>query len=485
MSRVRITLVAALAAVVACGQSQSLVGGVCAPGYVDCDDECVSVASDPNHCGGCGVVCASGECLSGACMEVPDEAPLPIDAARARERTGPGDASHDARPHPHDAGVDAHDAARDATRPSEHDAAHEAPRRDAPTHTYDSGARAADAGPPDALQDEAQRDARADTERHDAHWDDASRATRKDADVHDGADKHDGRDDSARPDAAHAATPDAAHAATPDAARREAASHADACCGSCAYDTDPMNCGRCGHVCVSGLCGDGTCTGSTSGDIVVIGHDYAATSPRVSEATILSNAVLLPPSNPLQVLSFDEYSDATQLANVKGVLTQAAATLGRTVQITSVTEATDVPGELGGSAYDVLLVSDQADAPPGTLAPLGVSWATALAGFLAAGGDVVVLDGASGAHAQMAAFLDAAGLLDTSGETAIADGTELRVMAYGDAVGNSVVSPYAAQADTVSLITSEAPGPSLTFVVDELTDAGPLPVVIHKTVTPP
>src|SRR5687768_5305527 len=35
-----------------------------------CDFTCVDVASDPNHCGGCETVCASGSCTNGVCDPV-------------------------------------------------------------------------------------------------------------------------------------------------------------------------------------------------------------------------------------------------------------------------------------------------------------------------------------------------------------------------------------------------------------------------------
>jgi len=81
--------------------------------------------------------------------------------------------------------------------------------------------------------------------------------------------------------------------------------------------------------------------------------------------------------------------------------------------------------------------------------------------------------------------MTAANLLQATGETPIASGTQLLVVASGDAVGNSVVSPYAAQTDTVSITTSEANGGNVTYVVDDLLGGNLVPVVIHKTVTPP
>lgn len=52
-------------------------GGVCDPGFADCDgipaNGCETpLLTSPLHCGVCGRVCASGQCLAGACVPLPD-----------------------------------------------------------------------------------------------------------------------------------------------------------------------------------------------------------------------------------------------------------------------------------------------------------------------------------------------------------------------------------------------------------------------------
>ncbi|HXR12235.1 MAG TPA: hypothetical protein VN770_08065 [Gaiellaceae bacterium] len=205
----------------------------------------------------------------------------------------------------------------------------------------------------------------------------------------------------------------------------------------------------------------------------------------MSEATILSNAVFLPPSNPLRVLSFEQYAAASEVAHVKSVLAAASLSSGRSVTLTRMTDYTLVPGALASPSFDVLLVYDQGAAPAGTLGAVGQSWQSAVTRFVGAGGDVVVLDGASGSSPQMTDFLSSASLLQTTGEVPISPGAPLLVVASGDAVGNFVVSPYAAQSDTVCFVTSEPNGGDVTYVVDELDGPSLLPVVIHKTVGGP
>ena len=170
------------------------------------------------------------------------------------------------------------------------------------------------------------------------------------------------------------------------------------------------------------------------------------------------------------------------LANRPALRMTAMSILARAeVSFTPVTDYTAIPADLASTSYDVLLVHDQPNAPPDSLGMVGSSLKASLGMFVAIGGDVVVLDGASGPNPQMTALLSSSSLLQTTTETHVPSGTQLFVVASGDAVGNFVVSPYAAQTDTVSFVTSETNGGNVTFVVESGADASAVPVVIHKT----
>jgi hypothetical protein len=71
-----ITTTLALASVAAlvtagCGSDQSIVGGSCAQGYVQCGLQCVDPQADPRNCGSCGNACPAGvSCALGVCGSV-------------------------------------------------------------------------------------------------------------------------------------------------------------------------------------------------------------------------------------------------------------------------------------------------------------------------------------------------------------------------------------------------------------------------------
>ncbi len=249
-------------------------------------------------------------------------------------------------------------------------------------------------------------------------------------------------------------------------------------CGAFCIDvsSDPDNCGSCGHVCASNICVAGKCQGEATGDIVYIGHDFISTPTGSAQAKLLTNAILLAPSTPVRVLSYERYADAQATARLKAILVAAQAQTGRAIVVTSTLIDTDVPQKLGANLVDVLLVADQIAAPPTALATLGASWKTSLAPFTHAGGIFVTLDGASGT-AEMPAFETATGALAVTAHTAMAPGSIVQLVAASDALGTGVVSPFATRKSSSHFATEANAGPVVWVVVD---GASSEPHVVHK-----
>jgi hypothetical protein len=40
---------------------------VCSPPIIQCSGACVNASNDPLNCGGCGIVCNSGQCINSSC----------------------------------------------------------------------------------------------------------------------------------------------------------------------------------------------------------------------------------------------------------------------------------------------------------------------------------------------------------------------------------------------------------------------------------
>jgi Stigma-specific protein, Stig1 len=451
-----------------CGSDQAIVGGSCHAGYAQCGNQCVDLTSDPNNCGACGNAClpdiACGfstcglETVDGSPGSGGDDGVAPLDGLE-----GYGDRRA--------ADVPAPDALEsDATAPdafADDGASIDSPPVDAAT---DSTAPAADSTPAD--------DSGLDAAGADAGVADADAAA-ADADAA-AADA-----DAAAADADAAAADADAAAVNSDAAAvdADAALVCDplmlACSGQCVDPkTDPLNCGDCNIKCISGLCQNSVCIGTTTGAVVFIGHDYA-TVPVSAQARVLSNAVFIPHMNPLNVLFYERYSDAAAITNLKTILTDAAQQVGRTLTVTETLTDSDVPTKLASQNFSALVVLDQPGAPHGALATLGASWAASVATFSQQGGVVVALDGATGTG-EMPGFMTGTGLLMVTAHAPVTTGAPLSVLSRADAVGIGVVSPYAAGANTAS-ITTEPNSGSVVYVVATSSDASSgAPVVVHK-----
>jgi hypothetical protein len=190
--------------------------------------------------------------------------------------------------------------------------------------------------------------------------------------------------------------------------------------------------------------------------------------------------MFIPTSNPLRVLSYEQYADAATVTKVKGLI--ASGSSGRVINYTVATDPNPLRSATLAKDYDVVLVHDQPVAAAGTLGPIGATWATPLDTFAKAGGVIVALDGASGSG-QMPALITSAGLLDLAGHTSIAAGTQVAIVAAGDKVGTLVVSPYAVVARSVTFQSNQPNGGNVVFVAQERVGAAlGDPVVIHRVV---
>jgi hypothetical protein len=401
-----------------CGLSNALVGGTCAAGYVQCGDQCIAVASDQNNCGACGNVCAAGSaCIEGTCEGADGDASG--DAGVPDDAQGSGDAAGDAGGNA-DVVVD---VVVGGETGGDDGSANDGGTGDGGTGDGGTG----DGGTGDGSGDDSSGDASAD--------------------------------------------------APPPLVCVQGLT----VCGAQCVDlsNDALNCGACANACGSEICENSQCVGSVTGGIVFIGHDYQSTDPYTAQARVLSNAVFMPHANPLRALSFEEYASPSAVSHVSIILQDVAQQLGRTLTLSSTVDETAVTTALAAGAVDVLVVHDQPNAAPGALAALGSSWAASLAAFTLAGGVVVVLDGGTGTD-EMPNWVTATGLLSVQSDEALATGTELDVVSTTDVVGIGVLSPYAAESNSVTVET-EPNGGTVVWVVNVPNpESSPSPVVVHK-----
>jgi hypothetical protein len=254
-------------------------------------------------------------------------------------------------------------------------------------------------------------------------------------------------------------------------------------CGTICVDTysDEKNCGACGVVCPSGICQAGGCVGKGYGHEIVIGTDYADTTLSESSAqvTMLGNAIFQSVNPAVRILAYDEFADQTTATRIEAWVSTMAAMRGKTVTIVKAPTFTVVPQQLTIQQYQVLLVYDQARAADDQMATIGTLWNAAMNAFAKGGGIVVALDG--GSAGQMKDFLANGGLLAVTGETDLT-GSQLRVDAPTDVVGQNLPNVFAAKKTTVAFTTTQMRDNYHVFVVTDAT--GMLPVVVHSVPTP-
>ena len=249
------------------------------------------------------------------------------------------------------------------------------------------------------------------------------------------------------------------------------------CHGACiSVTSDPMNCGACGKICPSNICVAGECQGATPGDVVLIGHDYANANPASSQSKVLINALTIPTTDPIRILSFEDGASAQAVAMTK-VIAKYAIT-NRSVQFTVALSASSLADVALGKSYDIVIVHD---ASAVDAVATGASWAGSLGSFAAKGGVVVAIDRGTSPMPQL---LSSAGLLPVASHTVLPEGLHLFVSAAADVIGAQVVSPYAGFGAPVSFQGLPAPSQDLSWVVRPQASDGSLgdPVVVHRTV---
>ncbi|MDB4942445.1 MAG: hypothetical protein JWP97_1979 [Labilithrix sp.] len=248
------------------------------------------------------------------------------------------------------------------------------------------------------------------------------------------------------------------------------------CAGRCiSVESDPLNCGACGKVCASNICVAGECQGATPGDVVLVGHDYTNASPGSAQTRVLVNAMSIPTTDPIRVLSFEDGASPAAVAQLKYL---ATAGISRKIKFTHASS----PGSLTSSAlsrfYDIVIIHDASAVDP---AAVGPTWAGPLGSFAKKGGVVLAVDVGD---SPMPELLTSANLLTVGAHTTLPEASHLLVTGASDVIGAGVLSPYAAFGPPVSFQGVSAPGADITWVVRHQASDGSAgdPVVVHRSV---
>ena len=487
-----------------CMSDGAIVGGSCMDGYAPCGHKCVDLQSDSQNCGACGTACAGGAaCVAGRCGTIDDAQPPesgpPGDAGPCEG--GGCDGSTDATPDTsdsdlpdavdEDASVDAvqedvEDGTPDGTLDG--DASMNDDADDALSEESGCPGTGCDAPPNDSSDEDAEFDASMDAA------DDVSADVAPDTSV-------DAAEDACTPP--YNTTQNCGQCGVvcqTSAAICKPDNTGLWVCAACEVPLDPCgsfcvdlqndweNCGTCGNVCPTGICQAGKCRGSSVGHAVLIGMNYRTWTAGSPAVRLFANAAFLPSTNPVRIARYAEFADTApngSVNQVNAVLNWSSTYKGRSFTVTDFTAYQEIPASLSIDQHDLLLIHDQPNASPGTLAAVGDAWKATLSSYVLAGGTIVVLVSANGQN-EMPSLLSRAGLLDVSAVTSV-NFSVLVNDAPADVVGLNVQSPFLARVDTVSMATNEVPNSLLSFIVDQQTpsDAGANPpVVVHRVILP-
>lgn len=250
-----------------------------------------------------------------------------------------------------------------------------------------------------------------------------------------------------------------------------------ACRDACiSVDSDAQNCGACGKICPSNICINGECQGATPGDVVLIGHDFSAATYGSAPAKVLVNALTIPTTDPIRVLSYEDGASPEAVFEMKTIAVDGIK--GRSIQFTRAADASALESATLGRSYDIVVLHD---ASAGNAATIGASWFGSLGLFTRKGGVVVALDRGT---SPMPTLLTSSGLLAVGSHTTLPLSTHLLVTNAADVVGAQVLSPYAAFGAPVSFQGLPAQNTDLNWVIraknvdDSVGDA----VVVHRVV---